>query len=301
VIPPEFQGLGLADRSAGQVGGVSLGLEEDRGRTVFGHVFQQVPLRVLPPFHFPGEPAALAYLINPTAGLLDGDGHLVEISAGPGTRAVVTGQSAARIHPAVAGFGTQQWTVRSAAGSQLVLLPGPNIPFRGCRYFQRSSLELQGDARLIWGDIWTPGRYGRIGAKAEHHQFDRIVQELEVRRDGQLIHRDRFCWQGPWDEDSALWHQGERLHAPTATAGLFATGPVNLARAESRGGVSRAVLPLAHGDTLIRWCGPVAEVISHVVKTAFRLAAAWSGDPDAAPWLIGSNCLVPNHWFSAWD
>ena len=33
----------------------------------------------MPPFSFDGEPAALLYLINLTAGLMDGDGHLVEI------------------------------------------------------------------------------------------------------------------------------------------------------------------------------------------------------------------------------
>ena len=37
-------------------------------------------------------------------------------------------------------------------------------------------------ARLIWGDIWLPGRYDR-GALSERFQFDRIVQDLEVRRE----------------------------------------------------------------------------------------------------------------------
>lgn len=296
LIPPEFQGFQLADRSAGQIGGVHLRLEEFRGRTVFGPIYQQVPLRVLPPFHFPDEPPALVYLINPTAGLLDGDGHLVEVVAGPGSRAVVTGQSAARIHPAVASFGTQQWNVRAAAGSQLVLLPGPNIPYRGSRYFQRAVLDVEGDARLIWGDIWTPGRYGRVGDLAEHHAFDRIVQELLVLRDGRLVYRDRFHWQGPWDEDSAAWHLGRPLAAPVASASLFVTGRVGREFVPPSGTLTLAVLPLAHGDSLIRWCGPVPDVIAAVVRTAFRIAASWSGQTQ--PWLVGSNHLVPNHWFS---
>jgi hypothetical protein len=29
-----------------------------------------------------------------------------------------------------------------------------------------------------------------------------------------------------------------------------------------------------------------------------QIAASWSGDPRAVPWLIGSNHLAPNHWFS---
>jgi urease accessory protein len=296
VIPAEFGGLRLAERSAGQIGGVYLTLIESEGRTVFGPTFQQVPLRVLPPFHFPGEPAALIYLINPTAGLLDSDGHLVEIDARPGTRAVVTGQSSNRIHPAVRSFSTQQWRVRASTGSQLVLLPGPNIPFRGCRYHQKALIDLEGDAGLIWGDIWTPGRYGRVGELAELYQFDWIVQDLEIRRDGELVYRDHFTWEGPWDGDKARWYLGD--HSATATGGLFVTGRVDLSHLGPDGPLERVVLPLEYGDTLIRWCGPVPDLTADLVTAAFQLAAKWSGDASAPPWLLGSHNLVPNHWFS---
>lgn len=294
VIPPEFEGLHLARHSAGQIGGVHLTLVDTVGQTTFGPIFQQVPLRVLPPFHFPGEPA-LIYLINPTAGLLDGDGHRVEIEAGPGTCALVTGQSAVRIHPALKGFGTQQWRVKASAGSQLVLLPGPNIPYRGCRYYQKANIDLEPGARVIWGDIWTPGRYARIGDLAEHYEFQRVVQELEVHREGELVYRDRFTWEGPWDAATARWYLGGGLG--DAAGSLFITGQVELPPLEADSQIRRAVLPLAHGDTLIRWCGPVGEVTTEVVRTALGVATRWSGRPDAPMWLIGSHNLVPNHWF----
>ena len=35
----------------------------------------------MPPFALDDEPASLLYLINLTAGLLDGDGHRIEINA----------------------------------------------------------------------------------------------------------------------------------------------------------------------------------------------------------------------------
>lgn len=300
-IPAEFGGLRLAEHSAGQVGGVYLSLLDAGGRTTFGPIYQQVPLRVLPPFSFPGEPASLVYLINPTAGLLDGDGHLIEVDASPGTRAVITGQSATRIHPAVTSFSTQQWTIRAAAGSQLVILPGPAIPFRGCRYYQRAVIDLEGDARLIWGDLWTPGRYARVGNLAEFFEFDQMVQEVAIRRDGILTFRDRFTWAGPWDEAAARWHLGDGLAgrgSMTGTGSLFVTGPVDLPDLDPNQTLKRAVLRLQSSDTVIRWCGPVPDLMADLVTTAFRLAAAWSGDPDARPWLVGSNHLVPNHWFS---
>ncbi len=226
----------------------------------------------MPPFQFPGELAALVYLLNPTAGLLDGDGHLVEIDARPGSCALVTGQSSTRIHPAVRGFATRQWRVKAAADSQLVLLPGPNIPFRGCRYHQKAAIDLDPGARLIWGDIWTPGRYARMGQEAEFHQFERIVQDLEVRRDGGLVFRDHFTWDGPWDKEQACWYVGGQLAA--ASGGLFVTGNVELPPLGPAGPLRRVVLPLAHGDTRIRWCGPVPELTLDLVRTALRIAAS---------------------------
>lgn len=295
LIPREFGGSRLAERSTAQIGGVAMSLRESGGRTRLGACYQQVPLRIFPPFHFEGEPAALLYLINPTAGLMDGDGHLVEVDAGPGTRALVTGQCATRVHPALSGFSTQQWRVRVAAGARLIVLPGPNIPFRGCRYYQRAVIDLEGDAQLIWGDIWTPGRYDRAKL-SERYQFEQILQELEIRRDGVLIHRDRFHWEGPWDADETSWHLGN--DTATASAGLFITGHFAGAIDGLNSRISKVVLPLAGGDTLVRWCGPTPALIQDLVLTSLNGSAAWEDEVTAAPWFLASNHLGANHWFS---
>ena len=169
---------------------------------------------------------------------MDGDGHLIEITARAGTRAVVTGQSATRVHPAVASYATQQWAVEVEDDACLVVLPGPTIPFRGSRYFQRGRVELAPRARLIWGDIWLPGRYDR-GELSERFQFERIVQDFEARRAGRLVYRDRFRWDGPWTAEDADWYFGGAL----ASASLFVAGPVPEALAERRPGVSALGLP----------------------------------------------------------
>jgi urease accessory protein len=295
LIPPEFRSYRLAERSAGQIGGVSLTLADRAGKTILDHTYQQVPLRVMPPFNFKGEPAALIYFLLPTAGLMDGDGHLVELLAEPGSTAVVTGQSANRVHPALGSFATQQWNIRIKSGARLVILPGPTIPFEGCRYYQRIRLDLEGDARLIWGDIWLPGRYDR-GDLSEFYQFDRVVQDLEVRRDGGLIYRDRFQWKGPWDRATARWFVGDGAHA--ASASLFITGEVPGLGHERTPSLPRAVLSLERGDTLIRWCGSAPDLVPAVVDTALRCAAGWAPGQSPGPWLTGGYHLNPSHWFS---
>ena len=143
LTPPEFARWSLATQPAGRIGGVRLQFEADSEETKLTQCYQQIPLRVLPPFRFgPGQPS-LVYLLNPTAGLMDGDAHLMHVQACEGSRTVVVGQSATRIHPAVQSFSMQQWHIRVERGAVLVILPGPAIPFRGARYVQRVRIDLE--------------------------------------------------------------------------------------------------------------------------------------------------------------
>src|SRR5262249_23922273 len=130
LTPPELARWSLADNGAGRIGGVRLELLADPAGTRLGACYQQVPLRVLPPFHFGADHPALVYLLNPMAGLMDGDAQLVQLRAGPGTQAIATGQSSTRIHPSIRGFSTQQWIIQVAKGAVLLVLPGPAIPFQ---------------------------------------------------------------------------------------------------------------------------------------------------------------------------
>jgi urease accessory protein len=293
LTPPEFRGLHPAEHQAARVGGARIELVRDGDETRLGTCYQQVPVRLMPPFVFDNESASLLYLINLTAGLLDGDGHLIEITARAGTRSLVTGQSATRVHPAVASYATQQWAIEVEDDACLVVLPGPTIPFRGSRYFQRARVELAPSARLIWGDIWLPGRYDR-GALSERFQFERIVQDFEARRAGRLVYRDRFRWDGPWTPDDVDWYWGGAL----ASASLFVAGPMPEALPEAGPALRRSVFQLDTGESCMRWCGHPMAVTADLVRTAMRLAADWTIGPDAPPWLLASSELSPNHWFS---
>ena len=284
LTPPEFRGRSLAAEGSGRVGGVRLRLTAEAGLTRLGACYQQVPLRVLPPFGFgPGRPVLL-YVLNPTAGLFDGDGQLVEVCAEAGARAVVVGQSATRIHPSSGGLATQQWRLRVGPGALLAVLPGPAIPFAGCRYYQRAEVDLDPTGTLLWGDVWLAGRYAR-GEVSERFRFDGVGQELIVRRADRVIYRDRFHWCGPWDDEAAAWHFG-----PAAAAGtLFATGPVEDDVSAAVIGAGGAVFATGTGDTVLRWLGSPESVTAGLIRAASLISGA--------TWLGGDE-LAPCHWFS---
>jgi urease accessory protein len=120
-----------------------------------------------------------------------------------------------------------------------------------------------------------------------------LVQDLSVRRANQLVYRDRFDWQGPWDQVRREWHVGKHL----ASGSLFVSGSVG-PLPECSPGVERTVLTLSSGDTCIRLGGVPPEVVWECARLALGLAACWSGGEVSSPWLIGANNLAPNHWFS---
>jgi urease accessory protein len=293
VTPPEFRGRESTVDPSSRVGGARIELVRAGDETRLGTCYQQIPLRVMPPFSFDREPASLLYLINLTAGLMDGDAHLIELAARTGARAVATGQSATRVHPALDGFATQQWSVSVEDGACLVVLPGPTIPFRGSRYYQRGRVDLAHTARLLWGDVWLPGRYDR-GELSERFQFERIVQDFEARRDGRLVYRERFRWDGPWTADDAVWYFGGHL----ASASLFVGGPLPDALPEFHAAIRRSVFRLDTGESCVRWCGPPGHVTADLVRTALGVAAFWTCGTESPPWLLTSHDLAPNHWFS---
>ncbi len=291
VIPPDLRRWPLAAEGAGRIGGVRLELTAGPAGARLGACYQQTPLRVLPPFPFgPGQPSLL-YLLNPTAGLMDGDGHLIELHAHPGARAVVVGQSATRIHPSVKGLCTQQWRVRVGRGASLVVLPGPAIPFRDCRYYQRVEVDLEAGSGLLWGDVWLAGRYAR-GKESERFRFALLRQDFLIRREGRLVFRDHFDWRGPWDDAAAAWH----FDGADACGSLFATASATGPSSAAEAGAEGACFPTAARDSCYRWRGPSETVADAVVRTALRLAPTRTdGPPDA--WLSGHG-LAPCHWFS---
>jgi urease accessory protein UreH len=290
--PPELLDRDPAAAPCEHVGGLRAELRLRDGRVCLGRTYQQNPLRILRPVaERPGAPALL-YLLNSTAGLLDGDGQWVDLDAGPGVRCFVTNQSAGRVHPCPLWHAAARLDLRVAPGATLCLLPGPTIPFAGSRYHQTATIHLEAGAQVVWGDILLPGRT-RYAKAPERFVFERLVQELRVHREGRLVHHERLAWSGPWGEDVIRWHFGDA----EAAASLFISGALSDDALPELAEGEVAVQATAAGDTCVRLVARDAErLIAAAARLALTAAALAAGDP--APWLLGSSHLAANHWFS---
>lgn len=290
--PPELTDRPAEAAPTEHVGGLRAELLWRDGQLHLGRTYQQNPLRVLLPIsEHPGAPSLL-FLLNTTAGLLDGDGQWVDLDAGPGVHAFLTSQSAGRVHPCLLGHAATRFDLRLSTGSVLCVMPGPMIPFAGSRYHQRATIHLEPGARIVWGDVLLPGRT-RYALAPERFAFDRIVQELRIHREGRLIFHERFAWIGPWSDSEIRWHFGDA----EAVASLFLSGSYPLEALPDLPDGEIAFQKTAFGDTCVRLVGRDAE---HLIATAARIAltAASLLAGDSTPWLLDSPHLVANHWFS---
>ncbi len=290
--PPELADRDPANAPDGHVGGLRAELRCRDGETQLGRVYFQNPVRVIRPVTVQRGGPSLLYLMNMTAGLLDGDGQLVDLDVGPGVRCFVTNQSAGRIHPCPRYHAASRFELKVARNAVLCLLPGPTIPFVRSRYHQRTSIDLEPGGQIVWGDILLPGRT-RYARAPERFVFDRMIQELRIRRDGRLIYHERFAWEGPWDEARVRWHFGDA----EAAASLFVSGPVAAEDLPPLPDGEVVVQETAHGDTCIRLLGRDAEqVITTAARVALTASARLAGEEGT--WLLHSTGLSTIHWFS---
>ena len=148
---------------------------------------QKAPLMVIRPFTLPCGTLSV-FIVNPTGGTLGGDTAEIRVSVGPGARALLLTQSAARLQPSPTGAEAVQ-TVRFevAAGGRLEYYPERALPFAGSRFAQTVRAELEPGAEFGLCETLATGRV----AMGERLRFGRYRSQVEVRRGGRTVYLDR--------------------------------------------------------------------------------------------------------------
>jgi urease accessory protein len=130
----------------------------------------------------------VAQVVNPTAGLLEGDELRIDVRVEPGARLLLTQPAATRVYTMRGGCASVIQDFFVAAGGWLEVLPDLFIPQKGSSYEQKTAIGLETGASLLFFEILAPGRV----AAGEVFAFHRIDWNTDIRLDGSLVARERY-------------------------------------------------------------------------------------------------------------
>ena len=159
-----------------------------RGRSSLRHQAFRAPVHLSKPHEDAG--ALIVNVVNPTAGLLEGDRLRIDVRVERGARLLLTTPSATRVHSMQpdGGWAEVEQRFQIAAGGGLEYWPELLIVQRGARYRQQTQIEQEAGAELIFFETLAPGRV----ASGEVFAFDEIRWATDLRLAGRLSLRERY-------------------------------------------------------------------------------------------------------------
>lgn len=144
------------------------------------------PLRVQKHLYAEGPEVCQHIIVHPPGGIAGGDRLDIDIHVGANAWAQLTSPGAAKWYRA-AGPAYQQLNMNVDAGGTLEWLPQETIVFSDAKAELSTTIELQGDARLLYWDVVALGR----PASGERFDLGHFQAHLDIRRDGQLLWHER--------------------------------------------------------------------------------------------------------------
>ncbi|MDP9291984.1 MAG: urease accessory protein UreD [Verrucomicrobiota bacterium] len=154
--------------------------------------------------------------VNSTAGIFAGDRITIEVGVERGGRLLLTAPSATRVHAIPNGEARLEQTISVANGGFIELLPELFIPHRDARYAQKTSIELDEGARLLFFETLAPGRV----ASGEAFQFSQLDWETMIEYGGHLIAREKYLLSSVGDSLVPL----RAVYPQSYYASIFAIG-----------------------------------------------------------------------------
>jgi urease accessory protein len=163
------------------------------GRITLARQSFQAPFHLSKPYWDADAGTLLVQVVNPTAGILEGDLLESDITVRKDAALLVTTPSASRVFKMKNGSAAYRQQFAVAKGGWLEVLPEPLVPHRGCRYKQTTEIHVESGGGLFFVDLLMPGR---IAHRDEAWMWERLCLETVVRWGGELILRERFEHSG---------------------------------------------------------------------------------------------------------
>lgn len=204
-------------------------------------------------------------VVNPTAGILEGDRLELDVAAERGASMLVTTPAAARAFMMRHGAAECRQSFRVGAGGWLEYLPEPLYPHRDADYTQATRLEVEAGGEAACFDALAPGRVGR----GERWAWRRLRLSLDVHYAGEPVLRECLDTGG-----AALAAATDAHRTPDAFFGtlvliterLRADDPVwERVRALHGGGLWIGATALRRGGWIVRVIAPGGQALRDTV------------------------------------
>jgi len=280
--------LGGEGRGEGGVSGLAeVGFAVRDGKTRLAHLYEKAPLRVLFPSPEEGD-AALAVLVTTSGGLVAGDRIDIEVAAGVGAVAHVTGSAAEKIYRSTGATTLVEQRLAADAGAWLEFLPPETILFDHARLRRETRVELAAGAGFLGGGIIV---FGRI-AMGERFSAGLLHEGWQVHRNGVLVWGDALHVAG----DVAAIMADPACFAGAAACATLILAPqdgdpralVEPARAAQQLSAAeglRAGVTAVNGLLVARWLGDPVPLRRAYADLACHLRAEAMGLPPRLPRL----------------
>ncbi len=206
----------------------------------------RAPLHLSKPHQDAG--ALVANMVNPTAGLFDGDQIEIEATAQTGANLVLTTPSASRVYRSRNGGPARvRQRFQVEAGGFLEYYPEPFIPQAGARFHQHTELRAAVGGTLLCFDWLSPGRT----ASGEAFQYSELLWDLDAWSGECLVARERYRLRPADDSLETLRGFGPETHY-VSVVGLGAFGSLDDLDSLSTADTYLGHGPLVSGGCLIK-------------------------------------------------
>ena len=194
-------------------GGVHLGCRtNDDGLPYLSSQRFSPPVHLSKPYYDEDTGSLLINLSCPTAGLLSGDRMICDIEVSEEASMVVTTPGATRSHFMRTGTAKVEQKFRIKDDSFLEFNPGSLILQRSTSLEQKTKVEVEGNAEVLFVEKMLPGRI----AHGESFLFKKFSNRLRIQKNKKNILLESFTLE-PENESVNPW----RKSFPTPFYGCF--------------------------------------------------------------------------------
>jgi len=166
----------LSTESVGRVGELRLEYAKRDHQTVITRSYCTTPWHLLPPIYLDETGSAYTLLVNPSGGLVGGDGLSIDMNLDRDAHVLISSPSANRVYRSEGKLSEQIITLTVGPGAILEWLPEHTIPFAGSRFRQSIHATLASGATIVLWDALASGRM----ARDERWAFTDLENEIHI-------------------------------------------------------------------------------------------------------------------------